>query len=449
MSLVCLSFSHKHVPISIRETLYFDADATANACARFRCGQDKPGQLTEMVVLSTCNRTEIYACTSTDWTSLENELAAREICQFVADARGLDVAEVSDLGRWYVGDDVIRHICRVACGLESLVLGEPQILGQVGDAMKIGLVMDSCGIVLTKLFQASIKAGRRARHQTRINQGSLNISTAAVSTAERELGSVRGKSVVLLGAGEMAELALEQLTRRGVGEIFIVNRTIESAKILADKYNGQPLVFEQMMRVLPTTDILICSTGAPHTLITKQMIQLVMPARSGRQLMILDIAVPRDVEQAVDEIPNVMRCDIDDLYIATGNSASLRDQQIPEVEQMIEAEFHQFVSWYRSVGIEPTISELRLKADGLRRAELHRLASMIPDVSEAEWGIIERFSKSLMNKLLHDPTVRLRNLHGTRGATDHAQAIRELFDLEIADESQFSSTTPTTSRADA
>ncbi len=416
--------------------------------ARFRCGQDKPTQLTEMVVLSTCNRIEIYACTSSELTSLENELATREICEFVADARGLDPVQLNQIGRWFHGDEVIRHLCRVACGLESLVLGEPQILGQVGDAMKTGLIMDSCGIVLTRLFQASIKAGRRARHQTRINQGSLNVSTAAVNTAERELGSVQGRSVVLLGAGEMAELALEQLSKKGVGEIFVVNRTIEAAKILADRYGGKPLVFEQMMRVLPSADILICSTGAPHTLITKQMIELAMPARCGRQLMILDIAVPRDVEPTVDEIPNVIRCDVDDLYVATGNSASLRNQQVPEVEQLIESEFHQFVGWFRSVGVEPTISELRVKADGLRQTELHRLASLIPDVSESDWQVIERFSKSLTKKLFHDPTVRLRALHGTRSATNHAQAIRELFNLEFVDESKFSSAAPSVDRAD-
>lgn len=431
MSLVCLSFSHKHVPIALREQLHFDNEAIANACARFRCGQDNPTQILELVVLSTCNRTEIYAFTSVDRPLAPGETIANELCYFVAEARGVEPGILMETGSWLSGDDVVKHLCRVASGLESLVLGEPQILGQVGDAMKTGLIMNSCGAVLAKLFQAAIKAGRRARNETDINRHSQNISTVAVNTAERELENLDGKTVVLLGAGEMSDLALEQLRKKNATDINVVNRTIYAANELAEKHNGKAFVFEQIGRVLPRADVLITSTGAPHTLITKEMIQLAMATRSDRKMVILDIAVPRDVDESVDEIENVVRLDIDDLQTAAGSSHVIRSQQIPQVESIVELELQQFISWLRSVGAEPTIAELRKKNEEIRKRELTRLESLLPNLTDQEREILERFSKSLVKKILHDPTSQLRALHGTRNATDHAAAIRELFKLNM------------------
>ncbi len=464
MGLICLSYSHLHTSIAFREKIHFDRNAVANACARFRCGDDPANPFLELAVLSTCNRTEIYAycsdstagetTTATDQFQavgepLPNEPSVDSICadsflmlndrnveiqkqlllRFVAEARGMTVAELQQQARWYHGPTVQGHLARVAAGLESIVLGEPQILGQVGDAMRMGLVMNSAGPIISKLFQTAIGVGRRARTETEIGVHSSNIATLAVNTAEKQLGSLQDKTVVLLGAGDMADLALAQLVKKGVQEIKIVNRTIAKAKQLADQYQGSAYVFEQIADVMLHADILISSTGAPHTLVTLEMVAMAMRERPDRQLSILDIAVPRDVDERVDHIPNVQRCDMDDLQIAAGQSVQSRELAIPKVEQIIEQEVDRFVAWFRSVGIEQTVAALRRKTEQIRESEWSRLMSLLPHLDPQTAQVIERFSQSLTNKLLHDPTVKLRQLEGSRSAVDHGEAIRELFGL--------------------
>ena len=431
MSLIGLSYSHKRVPIAFRERLFFDANAIASACARFRCGDAKPLSIIEMAILSTCNRTEIYAFSGNDEINQPDFESLEGLYAFVEQARDVGRADLERYGEWKTGPDVVDHLSRVACGLESLVLGEPQILGQVGDAMRLGLIMNSSGPVLTKLFQTAIRTGRKARADTEIGQNSLNISTVAVNTAERELGSLAGKTVVVLGAGEMAELALVQLQKKGVTRIKVVNRTIAKATELSSRHNGKAFIYEQVNELLPQADVLITSTGAPHTLVTREMIEFAMQVRPNRPMMILDIAVPRDVEMAVEEVANVQRCDIDDLRMTTGESVKLRQQQIPLVEAIIQAEVDQFMKWFRGIGIETTIARLRKKAERTRIVELQRLASLLPEHDLATWNVIEKFAESLVNKLLHDPTVQLRNADGTREALDYGEAVRQLFDLEV------------------
>ncbi len=461
MLLIGLSFSHVHVPIAIREKIFFDEDSIANAYARFRCGDQKPENIIEIAILSTCNRTEFYlVCDDSSngaseresisangeadllGASLVNahgdpleEAVVRDVIEsvlaFIAESREMDAHVLRNHMRCYFGADVVEYLARVACGLESSVLGEPQILGQVGDTMRLGLGMNAVGAVLTKLFQTSIRAGRRARHETEINTNSLNVATVAVNSVEKALGSLASKTVVVLGAGEMAELALQQLRKKGVGEIHVVNRTIQRASEVADRYAGHAHVFEQITKLLPQADILVASTGAPHTLITKTMIDYAMLGRSDRSLFIIDIAIPRDVEITVQEIANVHRCDLDDLHMVTGELADLRKREIPRVEQIVRDEIDLFLRWYRGVGVESTLIALRKSAERTRGMELERLRHLLPHVDEKTWSVFERFSRSIVNKLLHEPTHRLRDLHGTRHAVDYAESIRVLFDLAI------------------
>lgn len=437
MSLFCLSYSHQHVNIDFRERVYFDHNAIANACARFRCGGEKLPGIQELSILSTCNRTEVYAFSNDNIDGFSETRVTREkLLSFVGQARGLENRSLDNLAHWKHGPSVVGHLCRVASGLESLVLGEPQILGQVGDAMRLGLIMNATGPVLTRLFQTALRCGRRARTETEIGRHSLNVSTVAVNSAERELGELTGKTVVVLGAGDMADLALAQLQKKGIGEIRIVNRTIAKARELSEKYRAHPHVFEQINEVLPLADILITSTGAPHTLITSDMIHDAMQRRPDRKMMILDIALPRDVETAAGSISNVQLCDIDDLQMCTGQSIKIRESQIPHVERMIDFEVDRFLNWYRGVGIEETVGALRRKAESLRTNEVERLFGMLPDMDGDQAAIIEQFSRSLVNKLLHHPTTGLRDLQGTRSAVDYGEAIRELFQLETSHEAQ-------------
>lgn len=429
MSLVCLSFSHQNTPIAFRERVYFDSDSIANACARFRCGTDQPSQLRELVIVSTCNRTEFYVDTSEEIPGADSPLVA-EIRKFILDARDVELAEIEQYGRWSFGPEVAIHLSRVASGLESLVLGEPQILGQVGDSMRLGIAMNSAGVVLTRLFQTAIRAGRRARLETQINERSLNISTVAVNTVEREMENLEGKTVTMLGAGEMADLALEQLRKRGVTKVQIVNRTIERANELATRYSGDSYVFEQITSVLSETDVLISSTGAPHTLITREMVAMIMRKRPERKLAILDIAVPRDVDPTVEEIQSVFRCDIDDLHISTDHAARMRESQVPQVQTIIMEEVNSFLTWVRGLGVDSIVAGLHRKAESIRDQELARLSQLIPDLSDDQKSMIDRFSKSLVRKLLHDPIVQLRKSQSSREGVAHADAVSQLFRLE-------------------
>jgi glutamyl-tRNA reductase len=442
MLLIGLSFSHVNVPISIREKIFFDEDSIANAYARFRCGDQKPEHIIEIAILSTCNRTEFYlVCGDCSNSVSERELApdngalvrdmVESVLAFISESREMDVHVLRNHMRCYFGADVVEYLGRVACGLESLVLGEPQILGQVGDTMRLGLAMNAVGPVLTKLFQTSIRAGRRARHETEINTNSLNVATLAVNSVEKISGSLANKTVVVLGAGEMAELALQQLRKKGVGEIHVVNRTIQRASEVADRYAGRAHVFEQISRLLPEADILLSSTGAPHTLITKTMIEYAMMGRADRSLFIIDIAIPRDVEITVQEIANVHRFDLDDLHVVAGELADLRRREIPSVEKILRDEIDLFLRWYRGVGVESTLIAWRKSAERTRELELERLRHLLPDVDDRIWSVVERFSCSIVNKLLHEPTKRLRDLHGTRHALDYAESIRVLFDLAV------------------
>lgn len=431
MSLIGLSYSHKRVPIAFRERLFFDPNAIANASARFRCGDVKPSSIIEMSILSTCNRTEIYAFSTNESINQPEHESLAELYAFVEQARDVNRSDLEQYAQWTTGPEVVNHLSRVASGLESLVLGEPQILGQVGDAMRLGLIMNSSGPVLTKLFQTAIRAGRKAHTETEIGRNSLNISTVAVNTAEQELGPLVGRTVVVLGAGEMADLALVQLQKKGVTKIMVVNRTIAKAAELASRHNGKAFIYEQLNDLLPLADVLITSTGAPHTLVTREMIEFAMQVRPDRPMMILDIAVPRDVEMSVEEVANVQRCDIDDLRMTTGESISLRQQQIPVVESIIQAEVDQFMKWFRGIGIQTTISRLRKKADRIRFDELRRLAKQLPEHGASSWEVIEKFAESLVNRLLHDPTVQMRNAEGTRQALDYGEAVRQLFVLDV------------------
>ncbi len=433
MSLVGLSFAHQNAPISFREQVFFDDDALANACARFRCGPAQQHTILEFLILSTCNRTEVYAYVDHETALEKREAIQHQLLEFISQARSISVNQLRQYASWRFGPDVAGHLSRVACGLESLVVGEPQILGQVGDAMRTGLIMNSCGAVLAKLFQAAIRAGRRARTETQIGHHSLNISTVAVNTAEKLFSRFDGKTVVVLGAGEMADLALQQLRRKGASDIKVVNRTINTAKELAAKHDASAHVFEQITELIPAADLLITSTGAPHTLISKQMIQFSMRTRRQRPMFILDIAVPRDVDPTVEQIENVHRCDIDDLHMVTGDSVKLREQQIPIVNEIVDHEVNHYLNWLRGIAVENIVATLRAKSETIRVNELQRLAGLLKqdDIDESSWQVIEKFSKSLVNKLFHDPTLQLRRLQGSRSATDYSDAVRELFCLEI------------------
>jgi glutamyl-tRNA reductase len=243
------------------------------------------------------------------------------------------------------------------------------------------------------------------------------------------LGSLVGKTVLLLGAGNMADLALFQLRKRQVGQIVVVNRTLAKAEALAGKYDGKAFLYEQLADVMPLADVLICSKGSPHTLITRQMVDQAMRLRPHQKLAILDIAVPRDVDETVDSIPGVWRCDIDDLQTTADQSIEARKSAIPDVEAIIRSEVEHFMRWLVGHSVEETVAEFRRKTEEIRDSEFQRLLSILPELTPETLQIVERFSHSLTNKLLHQPTLELRRLDGTLSAANHGEAVRDLSGL--------------------
>ena len=422
MYIVCLGLSHQTAPIELRERVSYHTGAQKAALARLGCGHaSRPPELVELAILSTCNRLEFYAVTHTDRLD--------PLHQFISDTTGVLVAELMPHLYHHTQADAVTHLGRVASGLDSMILGEPQILGQVTEAYELGLSQRSIGPVLSTLFRYAIHTGKRARTETAISRNPASISSVAVKLAEDIIGDVSTAQTVVVGAGEMAELAVEALRHHGAQHITVVNRTRDRAQQLADRWQAAALTFENLADALRDADIVITSTGAPHILIKPPLVEAVMRQRPDRSLVLIDIAVPRDVDPDVNRLVNVRCYDIDDLSARLTDSLAERQQEIPQVEAIIAAETEAFMTWLKSLEVMPVISDLRAKADAIRRAEIEKTFRHLSHLDEADRQRIEFLAESLINKLLHDPTLRLKAEAGNGHAAEYAAAVRHLFAL--------------------
>lgn len=430
MPLLCLGISHHTAPIELRERLSFTSSALEATLARFGCGDNAHlAGVTEIVILSTCNRLELYAYLTEDAAFASPDLFS-PLSDLLVEVSGVPLTEFETHLYRYAGLDVANHLCRVASGLDSMILGEPQILGQVIEAHELAIKHGWVRQLLSAMFRTAIRAGKRARTETAISRNPASISSVAVKLAENVLGELTNRHAVIVGAGEMAELAIEALRARGVGNITVVNRTRQRALELATRWNGQFLSFEQLTDSLRAADIVITSTSAPHTIINATMIQEAMLHRANRPLLLIDIAVPRNIDPAVGEVPGAHLFDIDQLHQRLESNLTGRQNEIPNVEAIIEQEVASFESWLRHMDILPVITDLRSKAEEIRRYELQRTLRYLPDLDPETLKHIEHLSESLVNKLLHEPTRRLRVEAGNGHATQYAQVTRHLFGLE-------------------
>src|SRR5579859_4793025 len=363
MEILCLGLSHHTVPVELRERLNYAPLALKAALARFGCGRPtRPSGLNELAILSTCNRLELYAAAPAE-TGADSIMAGFEaLLQFVAETHELPVDDLSSSFYRFVGPAAIEHLGRVACGLDSMILGEPQILGQVTDAYSMALGQGAAGPVLSALFRAAIHAGKRARAETGISRNPATISSVAVKMAEKMIGgpgetpALADCRVLIVGAGEMAELAVEALRARGAAQITVVNRTEARAVDLAQRWGARALTFEHLSEALAQADIALSSTDAPHFVITSDVARPALAARPERPLMLIDIAVPRDVDPEVRCLPNVHYYDIDDLEAHLNGSLAERRQAVPQVEAIAAEEMQSFSNWragQRSVAQSP------------------------------------------------------------------------------------------------
>jgi glutamyl-tRNA reductase len=325
--------------------------------------------------------------------------------------------------------EAVRHLFDVAAGLDSLVIGEPQILGQITRALELARGQDAAGPTLNRLFQSAIHAGKRARTETAISRNPASVSSLAASVAERTLGHIKTASVFVLGAGEMAELTVEALRKRGVEKIRVINRTLERAQELAKRWDAESATFESLQQALCEADILISSTGAPHIVVETKMVAGAMQSRAGRTLVLIDIAVPRDIDPDCLNIPHVKLFDIDGLNAQLEDSLTHRMEAVPHVRQILEEELAEFETYLKSSEMLPLIADIHQQAETIRTAELEKTLRRLPDLTDAERERIEALTQALVQKLLDHPTRHLRAEAASQQAPEYAALARKLFNL--------------------
>jgi glutamyl-tRNA reductase len=414
VALIVAGVSHMTAPIDVREKLTFRPHDAIRELARLRAD----GIIREGVILSTCNRTEIYAVE-------QSSDALPDFSSLLSSRLGRDAAGFTYVHR---DRDATSHLFGVAAGLESMILGEAQIHGQVKEAWE--QCRPESGPILNRMFQSALLAASRARQETGIGRGAASVSSAAVQLAKKIFGGLAGRRAMVLGAGDVAELSLECLLSEGVRVAIVANRTHERALTLAERHGATAMHYDECWQSLREVDVLICSTSSPVPVVTVPRVRESIEARGDRPLCILDIALPRDVEESVGDMGNVFLYDLDDLRAAAAANLEQRGEDVPAAREIIAEEVQKYWDWVAGLAAVPVVREFRDEMDRLRSTELaaafRRLGPLSPEQAEA----IEYFSRSLMNKFLHEPSVRLKAAAANGRGLAVVDAARYLFALE-------------------
>lgn len=421
MHIITLGLNHTKTSVQLRERLAYSEDQIRAALARLTCGK-MSSQLSEMVILSTCNRIEIYSTSS--------ELSFDTLEVFLSETRGVPLEEIRPHLYCFQDMEAVQHLFEVAAGLDSLVIGEPQILGQIVHALELSRGQNMAGPVLNRLFQAAIHAGKRARTETNISRNPASVSSLAASLAERVVHLIAEAQVVIIGAGEMAELAVEALRKRGAQKILVVNRTLDRAHTIANRWGADIATFENMDDALISADILISSTGAPHLILTEHMVREAMFKREQRPLVLIDIAVPRDIDPDAANIPHVKLYDIDNLNEQLEGALAERMAEAPKVRVILDEEIFEFAEYMKSLEMIPLIADIRQHAEAIRHEMLDKTFRRLPDLTDAERARIEAMTQALVKQILHAPTNRLRAEASCQHAPEYAAVARTLFGLK-------------------
>ena len=411
--------NHRTAPLDVRERFAHGAHEVPAALARVMAAGATGG-----VLLSTCNRTEFYLVADDEpaldavWSLLGERLPT-------VPAGGGGAREYGYIAR---DRDAVRHLYRVSSGLDSLILGESQIQGQVRQAWEVS--RGQAGPVLHRLFQTALHVGSRVRTETGLGMGTASAASAGVAVASKIFGDLAGRSALILGAGDMAELAATCLADEGVKVTLVANRTQERARAIAERLGGRAVTLEEAWPHFATTDIALCSTAAPHAVVTWERVGSVIGARGGKPLCILDLAVPRDVDPALAQLENVFLYDVDDLQTVAAQATARRRDEIPAAERIVEEETDLFWAWYDGLGVVPTIKQLRQRMDDLRSAELERALKHLSHLNPEDRARMEQFSQALLNKFLHQPTIALKTAAEEGRGYGLLEAVRRLFGME-------------------
>ena len=398
MKVLIIGLNHKTADVEIRERLAFNGQKLEEGVF----GLKNIPEVMEVAVLSTCNRVEIYACVGNTAVASEN------IKNFLARFHDMKRADFEKSLYLHSGADAVRHLLRVASSLDSMVVGEPQILGQIKDTFDFALSKKTTGVLLNKLMKKAISTAKRVRTETKIAENAVSISFAAVELAKKIFTNLAGKAFMLLGAGEMAELAARHLLNNEVKDVMVVNRTYETGCKLAKEFNGKAVRFEEFLHELVHADIIICSTGAPSYVLHKEQMQKVMKERKYRPVFIIDISVPRNIDPEINKLENVYLYDVDDLQEVVDTNIHGRKVEAEKAETIVAEEVEKFIKWLSALDSVPTIVALRQKAEEIKKEELEKLTGKFPDISEAHLKAVEYMATAIVNKLIHPPTVALK-----------------------------------------
>ncbi len=427
MPIVCIGLSHHTAPVEVRERHAFPATRMAEALVALRDYE----AVKEAAMLQTCGRLEIYAEID------DYEAGVAQLKSFLSNFghRSTDY-DIESFLYTLLGRQAIEHLFRVSTGLDSMLIGEAEILGQVKEAYAQAQHARSLGKILHRLFREALNAGKTARSQTRIGDESVSVATAAVEAAKARLGTLHGKSVVVIGAGNMGRIAVKRLRNEGADRLIVTNRSMSRARdLIAEAGFGEAIELPGLVEALAAADLVVTSTGASHFVVTRARVAEAMALRPDRPLFIVDIAVPRDAEPEVAEIPNVTLVDIDGLKTAVDEKLEIRRESIPAVEEIIDEYIARFGHWYQARVAVPVIATLTQKAEAIRTAELERLFARCPELTERERLLIAGMTMTIVSKLLHSVILKIREKATSNAAEalSHARVLDELFELNLAE----------------
>ena len=419
-SIILIGLNHKTAPVDIRECLAFSQDEIRDALNALRA----LGVVEEAMLFSTCNRVELLI------TAREHLPAVEAAKKFLARFKQLPLDAFESSLYQHQGEAAVRHVFRVAASLDSMVLGEPQILGQIKAAYRTATEQKTSGVILNRLLHKTFFVAKRIRTETGIGDHAVSISYAAIELGRKIFGHLQGKQVMLIGAGEMAELAVEHLIRQRSGHIYVANRTFERGMELASAYNGTAIRFEEIPDYVKQVDIIISSTGAKGYILHKPQIKSVMRGRRNRPIFFIDIAVPRDIDPQINTLNNVYVYDIDDLKDVVDDNLEDRNREAHKANRIIDEAVINFRRWFQELGVVPTIKALRLKVQEVGRQEVRKTLQQMSHLPVQDQQAIERMTEALINKILHEPTRYLKSNGCQKDRAEALDMARKLFGLD-------------------
>lgn len=426
MHTLVVGINYRTAPVEIRERLTFDPSFIADATKKLNTKKS----ILENVILSTCNRTEIYAVVD------QLHTGRYYMKEFLAEWFGMEQDEFSPFLFIYEEEAAVEHLFKVACGLNSMILGETQILGQVRSSFLLSQQEQTTGTVFNHLFKQAITLAKRGHSETDIGANAVSVSYAAVELAKKIFGSLENKHVLIFGAGKMGELAAQNLQGSGVKKVTVINRTFEKAVGLAEKFDGQARTMQELQASLTEADILISSTGSNGIVITKEMMAAVEKMRKGKPLFMVDIAVPRDLDPNIAELENVFLYDIDDLEGIVEANLQERKKAAEKISIMVEKEIVEFKQWLGLLGVVPVITALREKALAIQSETMESIERKLPELSERDKKVLNKHTKSIINQLLKDPILQAKELAARPDAEDALDLFVKIFNIEALVEEQ-------------